>query len=150
MSLRGSSRALPSSHANASAETVRWFLSDRAHARRCRHLDDTIVVHDRSTLHNFHLASNTDPSVDFRTGLDFVGDQTFTVTFKPGLRYAYACEPHYEVMNGQFRVDELPTTSTTASPPPPKGATLTARVNAAGVYHFGSDPHRLSGTLRAR
>jgi plastocyanin len=64
----------------------------------------TIVVHDRSALHNFHLASNTDPSVDFRTGLDFVGDQTFTVTFKPGLRYAYACEPHFEVMNGQFRV----------------------------------------------
>jgi plastocyanin len=165
----------------------------------------TIVVHDRSALHNFHLASNTDPSVDFRTGLDFVGDQTFTVTFKPGLRYAYACEPHFQVMNGQFRVDELPTTTTTASPPPPKAVLLTARVNAAGkaslapasvkrgalrivvrddsrrhnfhlvganvnrkttarfvgkttwavkvtagVYHFGSDPHRLSGTLRVR
>jgi plastocyanin len=165
----------------------------------------TIVVHDRSALHNFHLASNTDPSVDFRTGLDFVGDQTFTVTFKPGLRYAYACEPHFQVMNGQFRVAELPTTTTTTTTPLPKAATLTARVNAAGkaslapmsvkpgalrivvrddsrrynfhlvgagvnrkttarfvgkttwavrlgagVYRFGSDPHRLSGTLRVR
>ena len=77
-------------------------------------------------------ASNTDPSVDFRTGLDFVGDQTFTVTFKPGLRYAYACEPHFEVMNGQFRVAEVPTTTTTTTTPLPKAATLTARVNAAG------------------
>ena len=57
----------------------------------------TIVVHDRSALHNFHMASNTDPTVDFRTGIEFVGDETFTVTFKPGLRYAYACEPHFQV-----------------------------------------------------
>ena len=28
----------------------------------------TIVVHDRPALHNFHLGSNTDPTVDFRTG----------------------------------------------------------------------------------
>ena len=90
----------------------------------------TIVVHDRSALHNFHLASNTDPTVDFRTGLEFVGDQTFTVTFKPGLRYAYACEPHFQIMNGEFRIDELPTTTTTA--PPPQAVTLAARVNAAG------------------
>jgi hypothetical protein len=32
----------------------------------------TVVVQDRSTLHNFHLASNEDPTVDFRTDLDFV------------------------------------------------------------------------------
>jgi plastocyanin len=166
----------------------------------------TIVVHDHSALHNFHMASNTDPNVDFRTGLDFVGDETFTVTFKPGLRYAYACEPHFQVMNGEFRIDELPsTTSTTATPPPPKAVTLAARVNAAGkaslaptnvkrgavrivvrddshrynfhlagagvnrkttakfvgkttwtvrlgtgVYRFGADPRRLSGTLHVR
>jgi len=168
----------------------------------------TIVVHDRSALHNFHLASNTDPTVDFRTGLEFVGDQTFTVTFKPGLRYAYACEPHFQIMNGEFRIDELPTTTTTATTPTtprPKAVSLAARVNAAGtaslspasvkrgtarivvrddsrrynfhlvgagvnrkttavfvgkatwtvrlgagVYRFGSDPRRLSGTLRVR
>jgi len=33
-----------------------------------------IVVRDRSRLHNFHLASNSDTTVDFRTDLDFVGE----------------------------------------------------------------------------
>jgi hypothetical protein len=74
----------------------------------------TVVVHDRSRIHNFHLASNTDPTVDFRTDLDFVGDQSFTVTFHDGTRYAYACEPHWQTMNGSFFV-----TSRSASPPPP-------------------------------
>jgi hypothetical protein len=27
----------------------------------------TVVLDDRSTIHNFHLASNDDPTVDFRT-----------------------------------------------------------------------------------
>jgi hypothetical protein len=90
----------------------------------------TVVVHDRSALHNFHLASNTDGSVDFRTDVDFVGDQTFTVTFKAGNRYAYACEPHWQVMNGQFVVPAETTTTTTAPPPP---AVLNARVTAAGA-----------------
>ena len=73
----------------------------------------TIVVHDRSAIHNFHLASNDDPTVDFRTDVAFVGDVTFTATFKPGLRYAYACEPHWQVMNGSFLVARA------SSPPPP-------------------------------
>ena len=42
----------------------------------------TIVVEDHSAIHNFHLASNSDATVDFRTELDFVGTQTFTVTFR--------------------------------------------------------------------
>jgi plastocyanin len=91
----------------------------------------TVVVHDRSALHNFHMASNFDSSVDIRTDVDFVGDQTFTVTFKPGIEYAYACEPHWQVMNGSFVVNS-PTTTTTP-PPPPAPPTLAARVNAGGV-----------------
>src|SRR4029453_14728091 len=51
-----------------------------------------VLVRDRSRLHNFHLASNDDPTVDFRTDLDFVGEMTFTVTFRDETRYAYACE----------------------------------------------------------
>ena len=42
----------------------------------------TIVVEDHSAIHNFHLASNIDSTVDFRTDLEFVGTQTFTVTFQ--------------------------------------------------------------------
>ena len=92
----------------------------------------TVVVHDRSAIHNFHLASNFDSTVDFRTDIDFVGDKTFTVTFRPNTRYAYACEPHWQVMNGEFRtLSEVgTTTSTTSSPPTP---TLRARVTASGT-----------------
>jgi plastocyanin len=90
----------------------------------------TIVVHDRSALHNFHMASNFDGSVDIRTDVDFVGDKTFTVTFKPGIEYAYACEPHWQSMNGSFIVNSPAATTTVAPPPAPL---LTARVTAAGV-----------------
>lgn len=102
----------------------------------------TIRVLDRSTQHNFHLASNTDRTVDFRTELDFVGEQDFTVTFLDGHRYAYACEPHWQTMNGAFFV-----LSASAPPPPPPPilrasvgptgrATLSARSVRAGAYRI--------------
>jgi Copper binding proteins, plastocyanin/azurin family len=91
----------------------------------------TIAVRDRSTLHNFHLASNEDPSVDFRTELDFVGEMSFTVTFKDRVRYAYACEPHWQTMNGAFFVG----TDTPPPPPPPTAAPLP--VLRAGVTAGG-------------
>jgi hypothetical protein len=91
----------------------------------------TVVVDDRSTIHNFHLASNFDSTVDFRTELAFVGQQSFTVTFRNHTEYAYACEPHWQVMNGRFT-----TTSagggTTTTPPPPPPPTVRADVSAAG------------------
>ena len=89
----------------------------------------TIRVRDRSRLHNFHLASNTDRSVDFRTEREFVGEQDFTVTFQDRTRYAYACEPHWQTMNGEFFV-----LSPTSPPPPPAALpTLRASVSAAGL-----------------
>jgi hypothetical protein len=78
-----------------------------------------IVVRDRSRLHNFHLASNSDPTVDFRTDLDFVGEMTFTVTFRDETRYAYACEPHWQTMNGEFFVSSRPPPAPPPEPPPP-------------------------------
>jgi Copper binding proteins, plastocyanin/azurin family len=89
----------------------------------------TIRVRDLSRIHNLHLASNTDGSVDFRTELEFVGEQDFTVTFKDGHRYAYACEPHWQTMNGQFFVR----TPVTPPPPPPPVKTLRAAVSPAGL-----------------
>jgi hypothetical protein len=91
-----------------------------------------VLVRDRSTLHNFHLASNEDPTVDFRTDLEFVGEMTFTVTFKDEIRYVYACEPHWQVMNGSFYVttQPLPPPPPTEPPPPPvlrAGVTPTGR-----------------------
>jgi plastocyanin len=87
----------------------------------------TVVVHDRSAIHNFHLASNFDPNVDFRTDVPFVGDASFTVTFQPSTRYDYACEPHWQVMNGHFS-----TSSGGTTPPPPAPPTLHADVAPGG------------------
>ena len=89
----------------------------------------TVRVRDRSRLHNFHLASNTDRSVDFRTELEFVGEQDFTVTFQDRTRYAYACEPHWQTMNGEFFVLS-PTTPPAAQP---AVRTLRASVSRAGA-----------------
>jgi hypothetical protein len=88
----------------------------------------TIRVRDLSRIHNFHLASNSDPSVDFRTDLEFVGEQDFTVIFKDGHRYAYACEPHWQTMNGDFNV-----LTPRSPPPPPPVKTLRASVAPSGV-----------------
>jgi hypothetical protein len=93
----------------------------------------TIVVHDRSAMHNFHLASNFDTSVDFRTDVEFVGDMTFTATFKPGLQYAYACEPHWQVMNGSFLVQRDAGSPSPPPPPPPKVRRLAGAVAASGA-----------------
>jgi hypothetical protein len=92
----------------------------------------TVRVRDLSRLHNFHLASNSDPTVDFRTDLEFIGEQEFTVTFKNGIRYAYACEPHWQTMNGEFLV-RAATPPTPPPPPPPAVRTLRASVSPTGV-----------------
>jgi hypothetical protein len=94
----------------------------------------TIRVRDLSRLHNFHLASNTDGTVDFRTDLEFVGEQDFTVTFKDGHRYAYACEPHWQTMNGAFFVRS----PVAPPPPPPKVSTLRASVGPSGAAKLSS------------
>jgi plastocyanin len=93
----------------------------------------TVVVHDNSAIHNFHLASNEDPTVDFRTDVDFVGTKTFTVTFRPATRYAYACEPHWQVMNGSFLTERAGgSPPPPPPPPPPRVARLAATVTASG------------------
>jgi plastocyanin len=93
----------------------------------------TIVVQDESAIHNFHLASNTDSTIDFKTGLEFIGSQSFTVTFKNHTVYAYACEPHWQTMNGSFLVTDTPVAPPPPPPPPPPPvAKLTASVSAAG------------------
>jgi plastocyanin len=104
----------------------------------------TVVVDDRSTIHNFHLASNDDPTVNFRTDLEFVGQQSFTVTFKNHNQYAYACEPHWQVMNGSFLVTDTPVAPPPPPPPPPPPVrTLKASVTAGGTVRIAASsvPH---------
>src|SRR3954470_15470167 len=62
-----------------------------------------VLVHDLSAEHNFVLGSKTANARLFETDVPFVGDQTFTVDLPVG-RYAYACSPHFQVMNGSFAV----------------------------------------------
>src|SRR5690348_15564295 len=96
----------------------------------------TVVVDDRSAIHNFHLASNDDPTVNFRTDVAFVGQESFTVTFRNDTQYAYACEPHWQVMNGSFFVTDAQ--SPPPPPPPPRVRTLEASVSRAGAVRLGS------------
>jgi hypothetical protein len=108
----------------------------------------TVVVDDRSTIHNFHLASNGDPTVDFRTDLEFVGQQSFTVTFRNHTQYAYACEPHWQVMNGSFLVTDTPLAPPPPPPPPPPPVrTLKASVSPTGVVRLSGSSVR-SGRYR--
>ena len=62
----------------------------------------TLVVHDKSTFHNFHLFGPG--NVDVATAVDGTGDQTFTVTLADGI-YTFQCDPHaLSGMRGTFAV----------------------------------------------
>lgn len=86
-----------------------------------------VVVHDLADQHNFHL---TGPDVDVATSVDFVGDRTFTVTFKDGT-YTFVCDPHSTAMRGSFVVGIVPTT-----PPPAKPKAIAARVGPGATLAF--------------
>ncbi len=67
-----------------------------------------IVVHDFSTIHNFHLSG---PGVNQATTVGYTGDTTWEdVVFQPSSTYRFVCDPHMTTMNGSF---------TTGAPPPP-------------------------------
>jgi plastocyanin len=67
------------------------------------HLDAgtyTILVHDLSSLHNFHL---TGPGVNQSTDVEGTGDTTWTVTLRDGV-YRFVCDAHPTTMKGAFAV----------------------------------------------
>ena len=62
----------------------------------------TLVVHDRSQLHNFHLFGPG--GVDVATPVEDTADTTFTVTLVDGI-YTFQCDPHsFSGMRSQFAV----------------------------------------------
>jgi len=83
----------------------------------------TLLVHDLSDIHNFALGDETTNTRLVTTGIEFVGDQTFTLNLSAG-SYVYACSAHFQTMFGAFRV---------VAPPPPTVPTLTAKVTSATV-----------------
>ena len=60
----------------------------------------TIVVHDKSNIHNFRL---TGPGVNKLTSVPWVGTKTWTVSLKKGT-YKFVCDPHATIMKGVLRV----------------------------------------------
>lgn len=105
----------------------------------------TVVVDDRSAIHNFHLASNDDPTVNFRTDVAFVGQESFTVTFRNDTEYAYACEPHWQIMNGSFLVTDSPP----PPPPPPPQPLRTLSASVSGTGAVGLSPRAVkAGRVR--
>jgi hypothetical protein len=90
-----------------------------------KHLDPgtyTLVVHDLSEEHNFHLSG---PGVDVATDVTFMGDQTFTITVANGT-YNYVCDVHSATMHGLVTAGTTspPTTTTPTPAPAPKSLTL--------------------------
>ena len=60
----------------------------------------TIVVHDKSNIHNFRLIG---PGVNKLTSVVFVGTKKWTVKLKKGT-YKFVCDPHATTMKGVLRV----------------------------------------------
>jgi plastocyanin len=112
---------LPSSVAGADAPVLEGTVGTNdafvislvdASGARVTHLDPgtyTIVVHDRSAEHNFHL---TGPGVDKSTDVETTANTTWDVTVTDGT-YRFLCDAHPTSMRGSF------TAGTVTSPPPP-------------------------------
>jgi len=60
----------------------------------------TIVIHDKSNIHNSHL---TGPGVNKLTSTPWVGTKTWNVKLKKGT-YKFACDPHLAIMHGVVKV----------------------------------------------
>jgi hypothetical protein len=80
------------------------FLKD-ASGNAVQHLDPgtyQLLVHDLADIHDFHLAGGNG-AVNVATEVEFVGDQTFTITLVDGT-YTFYCDPHLDTMRGSFTV----------------------------------------------
>jgi plastocyanin len=83
----------------------------------------TLLVHDLSEEHNFHLSG---PGVDVTTDVGFTGDRTFTITVTNGI-YTFICDVHSTTMHGLFTGGTTPPPPTTTTPAP-AAKPLTLRV----------------------
>lgn len=60
----------------------------------------TLVVADKSSIHNFHLVG---PGVNVKTSISGTGTKRYRVTLKKGT-YRFLCDPHASTMRGSFKV----------------------------------------------
>ena len=60
-----------------------------------------IKIEDKAAIHDFHLIG---AGLNKKTGVSFIGDQTWKITLKAG-KVTYQCDPHAAMgMKGSFRV----------------------------------------------
>ena len=96
----------------------------------------TLLVHDHSTVHNFHLFGPG--GVNAATDVDAKGDFTFTVTLVAGT-YNFDCDAHVSTMKGSFTVGASPSPTPTPTPTPrPKATALRASVGPGTTIALGS------------
>jgi hypothetical protein len=89
----------------------------------------TLVVHDNSSFHNFHLFGPG--GVDVATDVAGSGDQTFTVTLVDGI-YTFQCDPHAQAgMKGTFAVG---TASLPTKTPKLTGSLTGSKATLAGTF----------------
>jgi plastocyanin len=74
----------------------------------------TILVDDKSDIHDFHL---TGPGVDQATDIEGTGTATWNVTFTNGT-YTFVCDAHATTMRGSFTVGATTTPPTTKKSTP--------------------------------
>ena len=84
----------------------------------------TLLVHDLSEEHNFHLSG---PGVDVTTDVVFTGDKTFTINVTNGT-YTFICDVHSTTMHGLFTGGTTTAPPTTTTTPTPAAKPLTVRV----------------------
>jgi hypothetical protein len=108
----------------------------------------TLLVHDRSSFHNFDLSG---PGVSAATDVDAVGDQTFTVTFVDGT-YFFQCDPHSNQMRGQFTVGSVttPPPTTTPKPTPPPATPLAGSIGPGAKFSLSPANGLAAGKFRIR
>jgi hypothetical protein len=107
----------------------------------------TLLVHDRSALHNFDLGG---PGVAVATGVDTVGDQTFTITLVDGT-YFFQCDEHVSQMHGSFTVGSVTTPPPTPTPTPvPAAKALAGSIGPGAKFALAPAKGLSAGRFRIK
>jgi len=106
----------------------------------------TLVVHDHSAFHNFDLNG---PGVNVATGVNTVGDQTFTVTLVDGT-YFFQCDEHVGQMHGSFTVGSVTTPPPTTTPKPAPSRLLAGSIGPGAKFALAPSKGVQAGKFRVK
>jgi len=103
----------------------------------------TLVIHDHSSFHNFHLSG---PGVDVATDIEGTGDKTFTIALTDGT-YFFQCDAHVGQMHGSFTVGSASTPPPPAPAPKPAPAKLAASIGPGASFSLRPSAGLSAGTF---